>query len=362
MYDPDTLGGEGGQFTWKLATGRVLGSVAHLEIKGTDLDMGDNEIILTAADKDGNTAEDSIAVKIEDNVSPDVAITNIEITPQQISQNDDLTYPDVQVSASLSNIRTDATARARLIVDGAFIQEKDLVIVANTITPVSFTWRPASTGNKTLRVEITNVEPSDQDLSNNALTKEVTVLSSDHTPPITSISSIPSGWTNQPVTITLTTTDTGGSGVDKTYYSLNGATPTLVYTGPITISNEGIYTVKYYSKDKAGNKETEKTASKQVKIDKTAPKGSIIINNGAASTTSPKITLRLSAKDSRSGMARGAQMRFSIDGSHWSTPVAYTASRILTLSSVKGTKKAYVRFKDVAGNWSIAYSAKIILR
>jgi hypothetical protein len=217
------------------------------------------------------------------------------------------------------------------------------------------TWTLSGTGAKTIYVKFKDVSGRWSDVYSATIILDTTL-------PSTTISSIDGLWHISPVTVTLTATDTNGSGVDKTYYSLDGTTPTLVYSGPITISNDGIYTMKYYSQDKAGNKEAIKTALQQVKIDKTAPTGSILINNGAASTTSPRVALKLSAVDSRSGMGSGAQMCFSIDGSNWSIPVAYATSKTWTFSSVKETKTIYVKFKDVAGNWSIVYSDTIILR
>jgi peptidoglycan/xylan/chitin deacetylase (PgdA/CDA1 family) len=69
-----------------------------------------------------------------------------------------------------------------------------------------------------------------------------------------------------PVTVTLTATDNaGGSGVDKTYYTTDGSTPTTsstVYSGPFTVA--GTATVKFFSTDKIGN--TEVVRSQVIQI------------------------------------------------------------------------------------------------
>lgn len=93
----------------------------------------------------------------------------------------------------------------------------------------------------------------------------------DTTPPETtvSLSNIPGleGWYVSDVIVTLTATD-DISGVALTVYSFDEAT-WIIYTGPFTITTEGITTVYYSSTDVAGNVEATKTET--IKIDKTAP-------------------------------------------------------------------------------------------
>jgi peptidoglycan/xylan/chitin deacetylase (PgdA/CDA1 family) len=92
----------------------------------------------------------------------------------------------------------------------------------------------------------------------------------DTTPPTTTIScngaACQSGAYDAPVTVTLTATDNpGGFGVDKTYYTTDGSTPTTsstVYTGPFTI--HGPTTVEFFSTDLAGNAEQVNTQQIQV--------------------------------------------------------------------------------------------------
>ena len=85
------------------------------------------------------------------------------------------------------------------------------------------------------------------------------------------------GWYVGDVAVTLTAEDNaGGSGVEKTEYSLDNGTTWNAYTNPLTIAKEGTNIIQYFSKDKQGNQEGAKTAT--IKIDKTAPEGKITFN------------------------------------------------------------------------------------
>lgn len=96
-------------------------------------------------------------------------------------------------------------------------------------------------------------------------------------------------------------------------------------------------------------------------VDSDLPQGTVKINNDAAFTNAARTTLYLSATDATSGMWTGSQMQFSNDGTTWSAPQAYNTTKIWMLPTGDGAKTVYVKFKDTAGNWSIAYSDTIHL-
>ncbi|WP_036667073.1 S8 family serine peptidase [Paenibacillus sp. UNC217MF] len=75
-------------------------------------------------------------------------------------------------------------------------------------------------------------------------------------------------WYVTPVTMTLHPTDDGGSGVSKTIYQINDG-PEMEYTAPVEIKQNGVLEIKYYSIDKAENKEEKKSFT--LKIDMEAP-------------------------------------------------------------------------------------------
>jgi len=94
--------------------------------------------------------------------------------------------------------------------------------------------------------------------------------------------------------------------------------------------------------------------------DTTPPTGSIKINNDAQYTNSRNVTLTLSAQDEPGGSGL-SQMQFSNDNVTWAAPVAYVTTKAWTLLTGDGSKRVYVKFKDVAGNWSSVVSDTIIL-
>ena len=118
-------------------------------------------------------------------------------------------------------------------------------------------------------------------------------FSVDNTAPVTTdnSASIGSGWFNTTKTVTLTPTDTGGSGVAATYYTTDGSTPTTSSSQgtSVALSTDGVYTVKYFSVDNVGNAEAVKTAGTAIHIDKTIPTPATLsipsfIKNGQALT------------------------------------------------------------------------------
>ncbi|TRZ49811.1 hypothetical protein D4S03_07725, partial [bacterium] len=118
---------------------------------------------------------------------------------------------------------------------------------------------------------------------------------------------VDSTWHNKEVSITLTCTDNaGGSGCANTYHTTDGTDPDISSstTNPFTLSAEGNYTIKYFSKDNAGNLEDVKTATNHVMIDKTNP--TITFNNKTAANAggwnNTDVTVNWNCSDVLSGV------------------------------------------------------------
>ena len=132
---------------------------------------------------------------------------------------------------------------------------------------------------------------------------------------------------------------------------------------------DGTKTVYVKYKDPAGNLMTI-PATAIITLDRTGPKGTIVINDGATETNSLIVTLALSATD-----VNGVkEMHFSNGNNVWSDPESYnTKKENWDLSkyggnSTDGSKKVFVRFIDTVGNEtqpsleaSILYKSKITI-
>ena len=162
----------------------------------------------------------------------------------------------------------------------------------------------------------------------------------DITPPVTT-DNAPTNWVNQDIAVNLTATDNvNGSGVAATYYTVDGG---LQQSGTtVSITTEGIHTLEYWSEDKASNTETKHTV--MVKIDKTAPVSSAVINpaapNGSNGWYTSNVIVSLAAADNLSSVTSTV---YSINNGAWSN---YSAP----LDFSDGVYKVDFRSTDQAGN------------
>lgn len=188
------------------------------------------------------------------------------------------------------------------------------------------------------------------DLAGNLIAENpYTEYSTPMVAPITTVSGIDSDWHNSDVTVTLTCTDIDGSGCYQTYYSLNGSSP-YVQGNTVVVSEDGLNTLDFYSTDRAGNTENEKTAD-VIKIDKTIPE----ITVDEPSTTEPiagAFTISGTMSDSLSGIlgvtldfGDGALHDATIAGSTWSFNVNDGSYSLLD-----GTYDVLATATDNAGN------------
>jgi hypothetical protein len=120
-------------------------------------------------------------------------------------------------------------------------------------------------------------------------------------------------------------------------------------TNCIAALDQPTVTVKGKVTDKDGGS-NEYTAN--VNVNNVYPTGTIRINNNAATTNNPIVSLTLSATDPPPGSNVG-QMRFRNENTQtWSAWEPYQTSRQWQLSSGDGTKTVFVEYKDNAGNLS----------
>ena len=170
----------------------------------------------------------------------------------------------------------------------------------------------------------------------------------DQTAPVTTDDADPN-WHNSAVTVTLTPTDeAGGSGVDKTFYKVDGAASFTVGTSviigaPADHSNDGVHTIYYYSTDKAGNEELANEAT--VKIDTEAPAVQYTSASPAVNANgwwNVDVTATFTATDGRSGFAGPSSTKTG-------TSTTSGEGAAVTVGSPA--------FTDLAGNTAVAGAA-----
>jgi hypothetical protein len=130
---------------------------------------------------------------------------------------------------------------------------------------------------------------------------------------------------------------------------------TLPFTLPV---GDGIKTVYAQFQDASGGI-SNPVDSDTIVLDRTAPTGSVTINNGATTTSSRNATLTFPT-------VAGSPTRVRVGTSANLSGVAYQTYTTgmflpLVLTAGDGTKTAYAQFRDAAGNDSLVYSDTITL-
>jgi len=193
----------------------------------------------------------------------------------------------------------------------------------------------------------TLIKAHSTDFAGNTETPVELVLKVDRSASVTTITTTgtlgDNGWYTSDVSVSLSATDTGGSGLAKTEYSLDIGTTWTTYTSPFIIANEGVGSVKARSIDIAGNVEVPIELS--IKVDKSTsitniiPSGTLGSNNWYTSD----ISITLSGTDvGGSGLAK---TEYSLDGGI--TWLTYTAAFIVSKEGITFVK---ARSVDIAGN------------
>jgi len=136
------------------------------------------------------------------------------------------------------------------------------------------------------------------------------------------------GWYVTNVTVTLSASD-ATSGVNYTKYKLNNGS-WIVYNGSFVVTENGNYTLYYYSVDFAGNNETTKQTSFRIQHDVVPPvttsefDGTMGHNNWFVSP----VTVTLSAVDDSAGVAF---TKYKLNAGTWTT---YTGAFLVTEDAV----------------------------
>ena len=198
-----------------------------------------------------------------------------------------------------------------------------------------------------------------QDIQNSTVIK-IDKLAPTTLGAITSGTTGTNGWYRTDVIFTLTPTD-ATSGLASTSYCVDTAgscTPSLAYSAPLSITTESATNhIRWTSTDNAGKVQTVQDSG-AFKIDKSAPTGTVVINNGNQATQDINVHLNISLTDT--GSAGLATYELSNDnGNTWASAVSIGTDSFvdtsvpLTVPTGEGNKIVKVRVRDAAGNETI---------
>jgi len=189
------------------------------------------------------------------------------------------------------------------------------------------------------------------DMAGNVEATKSQLLQFDTVPPVSTIACNGTDCSSSayaaPVSVSLSATDSGGSGGVEIHYETNGSDPNIfspLYVASFTVS--ATTTVKYRAWDSAGNLEATNSQLIQVTAPDTTPPTSAIACNGAAcssSTYTAAVSVSLSATDVDGAVDA---IRYTTNGSDpTNSSTLYTgAFTISTTTTVK------YRAWDTAGN------------
>jgi len=265
----------------------------------------------------------------------------------------DTTPPAVAINAVTTPTNVNSQTITGTVEAGATVNvATDTAASDGAATVTGTTWSYTITG---LVEGANNITVTATDAAGNSASAS-SGITLDTAPPAVAINAVttPTNVSSQTITGTVEAGATVNVATDTT--ASDGAATVTGTTWSYTITGlvEGANNITVTATDAAGN---SATTTSSITYDATAPTGSIVINAGVAYTNTALVTLTLSAAD----VNVVSEMRFSNDGTIWSTPEAYGTSKAWGLSAGDGVKTVYVQYQDSAGNWSTAFSDAIIL-
>jgi len=185
-------------------------------------------------------------------------------------------------------------------------------------------------------------------------------------PPVSKVNDISLWQTSASFTITAAASDNNGSVASVSLYYrysgsgsswgpwvLFGLDTAAPWSWSFSADNNGYY--QFYSVAKGSDNIEEQSpasADAQCGVDTAAPGITLFkINSDNSSTSSSGVVLAIGAQDATSGLD---VMRFSDDGTGWSSWETFGTSRSYTLQGLAGTKTVYLMVRDKAGLTSTA--------
>ena len=291
----------------------LVGNTTDPAITVEDLEAGDHEFIIVPVGESGVESSESTTVTVqteESDITPPVTTSNAADKWESRAFHVVLTATDDK----------SGVAKTFYSINGSeFVEGTSFDVTESGVNKVSF-YSIDNAGNK-----------------EEAQTVEVKL---DEKAPETT-SNVTGEWLNDSFLVKLTATD-DFSGVEKNYYSINGSEYTS--GSSFVVSEPGVNKVSFFSIDRAGNIEDEKTV--EVKIDKTAPE---TVSNVTDKWHQGEVSVELTATDDLSGVAKTF---YSINGADFKEGTAFTVGE-------EGVNKISFYSVDNAGNQEEAKTVEV---
>jgi len=280
-------------------------------------------------------------------------LIQIDTTPPTVSLSTPSEGATVTGSVTLS-----ANAQDDVAVDHVDFLVDGNQIASVTSAPYDLIWdsRGVADGSHTIAARATDGVGH----TTTSTAVNVTVSNPDTIPPVSTIrcngTTCATGFYTAAVSVTLSASDTGGSGLDQIVYTTDGSDPTAtngtVYTGAFTVPQTT--TVRYRAFDNADNAET--VQSQLVQVDTTAPLSAISCNNGScASWFNAPVSVTLSSVDDTGGSGV-SKIVYTTDGS---TPTSTHGTVYAGAFAISGSLTLKYRAFDNAGNAEVTNSQAI---
>lgn len=275
--------------------------------------------------------------------------------------------PELSFSSTGSSVnwnKSDVNLYINMSDNDSGISRYEYILVTDGVkgAPTSYTVPPTNNKLKTALYSFTSngeyrLIVSVYDLAGNMTSYSSDIYRVDKTSPTVAFS--PNGtssWTNLSQNINITVSDTGGSNLKESSYTLikNGVESQSVAmtngVASINLSEDGVYVVKVTSTDFAGN--TSVTSSNQYKIDRTNPTGVYSINS--SDWVNKDLSVDFSPSDTGSGVAYWRYCLSTDNGTTWEgwTTVNSPSAKAIVISTSSEYNKIKTVVVDNAGNMS----------
>ena len=155
----------GNNLEWSSDIDGILGTGSM--VNAGALSLGTHSITLTAYGQ--STETESIDIIITDETNPDVFIKNISLNPEQPDVGE-----TVEISAVVSSLNAGALFTANFLLGGAGISSANNSVGVNEEVIVKAYWN-ATEGQNVVNVVIEDVVPGDADITNNEISKWLSI-------------------------------------------------------------------------------------------------------------------------------------------------------------------------------------------